>query len=270
MPDDIIIRRAESIADYLACQAAQRLAWGIVDDSYVVPLATLVGANRHGGLVLGAFDASGDAVGVSFAFLGKVEGRPCLYSQLTGVVPGQQGNGLGYRLKQAQRDFACAEGIPRLAWSFDPLQAGNARFNLDKLGATCAHYVVDMYGRRTDALSAGGPTDRLIAEWPTEPEILKVFMLDDQEITGLPRLIEMVESGPRVVDDSARPSDLTLLEIPSEIVTLRRQDPELAEAWALAVRGAFQAAFEAGYRAEGFVREPSDGVTRCFYVMKRD
>jgi predicted GNAT superfamily acetyltransferase len=95
-------------------------------------------------------------------------------------------------------------------------------------------------------------------------------MLDDQEITGLPRLIEMVESGPRVVDDSARPSDLTLLEIPSEIVTLRRQDPELAEAWALAVRGAFQAAFEAGYRAEGFVREPSDGVTRCFYVMKRD
>ena len=47
---------------------------------------------------------------------GKVEGRPCLYSQLTGVVPGQQGRGLGGRLKAAQREFARAEGLdlPRL------------------------------------------------------------------------------------------------------------------------------------------------------------
>ena len=168
--DGIIIRKAESTADYLACQDAQRRAWGIVDDSYVVPLATMVGAQLHGGLVLGAFSPSGEALGLSFAFLGKVEGRLCLYSQLTGVVPGQQGRGLGGRLKSAQREFARLEGLECLAWAFDPLQAGNARFNLDRLGATSRRFVADMYGRRTDALNANSPTDRLIVEWSTGPD----------------------------------------------------------------------------------------------------
>ena len=53
--DPIVIRRAESPADYIACQDAQRRSWGLADESYVVPVATLVGANLHGGLVLGRF-----------------------------------------------------------------------------------------------------------------------------------------------------------------------------------------------------------------------
>ena len=51
----ITIRRAEAPADYVALQDAQRGAWGLDDDSYVVPVATMVGAQHHGGLVLGAF-----------------------------------------------------------------------------------------------------------------------------------------------------------------------------------------------------------------------
>ena len=53
--DAVVIRRAAVPADYRACQDAQRRAWGIVEDGYLVPIATLVGANLHGGLVLGAF-----------------------------------------------------------------------------------------------------------------------------------------------------------------------------------------------------------------------
>src|SRR4051794_2503367 len=104
MSEEIIIRRARSIADYHACQDAQRKAWGITEEAYVVPIATLVGAQLHGGMVLGAFLPGGEAVGVSFAFLGRVGARPCLYSQLTGIVPGRQSGGLGYRLKTTQRD----------------------------------------------------------------------------------------------------------------------------------------------------------------------
>ena len=59
----------------------------------------MVGANLHGGLVLGAFLPDGEAVAMSFAFLGRIEGRLCLYSQLTGVVPGYQSQGLGYQIK---------------------------------------------------------------------------------------------------------------------------------------------------------------------------
>src|SRR3954454_22671385 len=104
MSDPITIRRAETPDDYRACQEAQRQAWGLNDESYVVPLATMVGAQLHGGLVLGAFLPSGEAVGVSFAFLGRIDGRLCLYSQLTGVVPSHQASGIGARLKHTPRD----------------------------------------------------------------------------------------------------------------------------------------------------------------------
>src|SRR5208282_1496439 len=113
----------------------------------------------------GAFLANGTAVAMSFGFLGRLEERLCLYSQLTGVVPGYQSRGLGYRLKIVQRDLAHAAGIDLIAWAFDPLQAGNAHFNLTRLGAQAVRYVENMYGERTDQLNAGVPTDRLIAEW---------------------------------------------------------------------------------------------------------
>src|SRR5262245_33561531 len=122
-PGGITVRRAETIADYRACQDAQRRAWGITDPGYLVTVATLVGANRHGGVVAGAFLPTGEAVAMSFAFLGRIEARLCLYSQLTGVVPGYQSRGLGFTIKIFQRDFARAEGIERIAWAFDPLQA---------------------------------------------------------------------------------------------------------------------------------------------------
>ncbi len=263
--ETITIRRAETIADYVACQQAQRRAWGITDDSYIVPLATMVGAQLHGGLVLGAFTDSGEALGLSFGFLGKVEGRPCLYSQLTGVVPGQQGKGLGGRLKAAQREFAREQGLDCLAWAFDPLQAGNAHFNLDRLGATASKYVEDMYGRRSDALNANASTDRLIAEWATVPEDRPAAPSD---LDRLPRWIE-VQERPEAVPGRIADAEAALLEIPASIAALRQGQPELAEAWALAVRTAFTAAFAAGFRAEGFVRDGSDDQTRHYYLLRR-
>jgi predicted GNAT superfamily acetyltransferase len=259
--DGITIRRAETIADYLACQDAQRLAWGIADESYVVPLATMVGAQLHGGLVLGAFTDSGQALGLSFAFLGKSEGRFCLYSQLTGVVPGQQGRGLGGRLKTAQRDFAREEGLDSLAWAFDPLQAGNARFNLGRLGATSRRFVEDMYGRRSDALNANAATDRLIVEWSTQDEEKPRTEINS---VGIPHLIE-VRGTPIARTEGKLTGPAVLLEIPADITSLRKDQPDLAEAWSKAVRQAFQAAFAAGYRADGFLREGSSSA----YVLTK-
>ena len=112
MSAGITIRRAASLDDYLACQAVQRRTWGIGDESYVVPVATMVGAQLHGGLVLVAFLQSGEAIGFSFGFLGRIEERLCLYSQLTGVVPGYQGLGIGMLLKIAKRDYARPRAYP--------------------------------------------------------------------------------------------------------------------------------------------------------------
>lgn len=270
MGDEITIRPAASIADYHACQEAQRRAWGITDESYIVPIATMVGAQLHGGLVLGAFLPSGEAAGMSFAFLGRVEGRLCLYSQLTGIVPGWQAHGLGSRLKFSQREHALAAGVDRIAWAFDPFQAGNAHFNLARLGATAARYVDNMYGPRTDALNAGVPTDRLIAEWDlTATHSAKSPSI----VAGLPRLIETAERPDGLPTIAAlRPVEgpAALLEIPSDIAALRARDPELAESWRQPVRDAFATAFASGYRAVGFHREAGPAGRRCFYVLSRD
>ncbi len=257
----LTIRRAQSIKDYRACQDAQRQAWGVVDDGYLIPLATLVGANLHGGLVLGAFLDDGSAAAMSFAFLGRIEGRQCLYSQLTGVIPAFQGHGLGFTIKTYQAQVARQEGVTRIAWAFDPLQEGNAHFNLGRLRATCGRYLENMYGARTDLLNAAAQTDRLIAEWnlidPPMPRIAHV--------AGLPRLIE---AGPRFVPPRLA-GDRVLIEIPRDIAALRTQSPAEAESWRLAVCQAFQAAFAAGYRSVDFVRLGAGGTRSAFYVLER-
>jgi len=277
LDDEITIRRAETIADYRACQEAQRRAWGIAEEGYVIPIATMVGANLHGGLVLGAFLAGGGAAALSFAFLGRIEGRFCLYSQLTGVVPGYQSRGLGFEIKQLQRAIARSEGIGRIIWAFDPLQAGNAHFNLTRLGATACRYIENMYGERTDSLNAGVPTDRVIVEWETSDTPAETS--DALDVTGLPRLIEPgqgriddVATDPRAsqpqflgIPAAGQPS--LLLEIPPKIGRLRRESPALAESWRAAVNQAFTASFAAGYRAVSFVRDDSSAGRRLFYVL---
>ena len=166
--DEITIRRAETIADYRACQDAQRRAWGISEDGYVIPIATMVGANLHGGLVLGAFLPDGEAVAMSFAFLGRIErpDLPLLATDRRRPRVSVARPGLPDQAASSARSPA-PRGSSVIAWAFDPLQAGNAHFNLARLGATAGRYIENMYGERTDALNAGVPTDRLIAEWET-------------------------------------------------------------------------------------------------------
>ena len=149
----------------------------------------------------------------------------------------------------------------------------SAHFNLARLGASAGHYVENMYGLRTDALNAGVPTDRLIAEWETAGNAVVLVLPHD--LLTVPRLIE-IEQGrgglpgvPLGLRKTAFRSRHVLLEIPSDIGQLRREKPELAEQWRSAVGRAFQAAFAAGYRAVHFVRDDSAGHRRSFYVLER-
>lgn len=271
MTDPLTIRRAETIADYRACQHAQRRAWGITEERDIIPIATMVGAQLHGGMVLGAFLPAGEAVALSFAFLGTIDGQLCLYSQLTGVIPEYQGCGLGERMKLMQRDRAREQGLERIAWAFDPLQAGNAHFNLARLGATSSRYIDDMYGPRTDELNAGVPTDRLIAVWETVPRPL--LALSAEEAQRLPRLIAASARADDLFEvedvEIAPAASRAVLEVPAEIKILRRTDPALASRWQRAVRLAFTTAFAAGYRADGFIRDDRGSARRCYYLLRR-
>ena len=170
LDEEIAIRRAETVADYRACQEACAAEGNRRRRGYLFPVATMVGSQFARGLVLGGFLAQRhgrrDVVCVPRAN----RGRLCLVLAAWQREPRlPTPAGLGYRIKLLQRDVARGEGIEVIAWAFDPLQAGNAHFNLARLGVISGRYVANMYGERTDRLNAGVPTDRLIVEWSTAP-----------------------------------------------------------------------------------------------------
>jgi predicted GNAT superfamily acetyltransferase len=84
---------------------------------------------------------------------------------MLGVLSDYRDAGVGRMLKSAQCEEALARGIRLIEWSFDPFEAKNAYFNLERLGVIVRNYVPDMYGVRTSLLDGDLPTDRCIAEW---------------------------------------------------------------------------------------------------------
>ena len=163
-PASETIRPVREVHELRALEALQRDVWGF-DEIEIVPLHVLMTAARHGGVVLGAFRRD-DVVGFSFGFRGiDADGAYVLCSHLLAVAPRARGRGLGLALKWAQRDAALAAGLDRIVWTFDPLEHGNARLNLNRLGGVSDRYVVDLYGELRDELNAGLPTDRIEIVW---------------------------------------------------------------------------------------------------------
>jgi predicted GNAT superfamily acetyltransferase len=231
----------------------------------------MAGAQKVGGLILGAFDSRNNdqLVGFAFAFLGRLKERLILYSQLTGVHPAHQSTGVGRMLKYEQRRRARDLGLEAVVWAFDPLQASNAAFNLGVLGATCRTYEVDMYGSRTDMLNAGLATDRLLAEWPTatdlhprtEPwpdaaDLIETEVLQDRGFRRVKRVHDIPPNAAHLQ-----------IEIPPSIGTLKAHGAAAAAgAWQSALRETFQASFDSGFVAVGFSRAEPD---RPRYLLER-
>ncbi len=217
--------------------------------------------DHSGNCILAAWD--GDRmVGASVAFRGLHDGRPCLHSHITGVLPGLQQGGVGHALKLRQRAWAMAAGIQEVTWTFDPLVARNAHFNLTKLGADADEYLVDFYGPLRDAVNRDDATDRLLAVWRlTGPRVTRA--LSGQRIPAIEALRESGDpvvldiggggqptlAGPGRATDPARAgSDRALLRIPSDIAALRSGDAGLAASWRRALREAMTSLFARGLR----------------------
>ena len=259
----VTVRDVRGTDELHACQELQRRAWGITEDGYLVPIATMASAQRVGGLVLGAFDANQMLIGFAFAFLGRLNDRLVLWSQLTGVHPAHQSSGVGRMLKLEQRRRARDMGLGAVAWAFDPLQASNAAFNLGVLGATCRVYEPDMYGARSDALNAGLATDRLLAEWSTsgEPGGLTEPWSDGED------LIDTSVGEPQIARSIVSDTRHLFIEVPPRIADVKaRRNPSEARNWQAVMRQAFQAAFDNGFVAVGFTRQDP---SRPRYLLER-
>src|SRR5213078_3727185 len=81
----------------------------------------------------------------------------------------------------AQRERARAEGRDYIKWTFEPMRARNAHFNLNRLGVVVREYAVNFYGTdySTDPAEKGSvsglDSERLFASWDLKAPRVEAF-----------------------------------------------------------------------------------------------
>lgn len=148
--------------------ALQKATWG-TDFDDVVSAAIMDVSQKLGGVTAGAFDADERLIGMIFGLTGIRQDTRVHWSHMLAVVSDWQGLGVGMALKAYQRRRALSVGARTMYWTFDPLEARNAHFNLNRLGAEVSEYVRDAYGSgESSPLHRGIGTDRFVAIWQME------------------------------------------------------------------------------------------------------
>lgn len=218
----IDVRTLDTVAGIHEAARVLDEVWG---EQGTMPANILRALEHAGNYVVGLFD--GDRmIGASAAFFGPPADRT-MHSHITGIVPGQQGRGLGRQLKEHQRAWALERGVGRITWTFDPLVARNAYFNLAVLGARATEYLVEHYGAMADAVNRGDESDRLMVSWAlAEPPAPTPTDAEIQAVVAVPDAIEH----------------------------LRRSDPVAAAGWRRRVRDELREHLASGRRIGGFDR----------------
>jgi len=264
MSSDLVIRALDGVEELKIAQTIMGETWGYEHDN-LAALPTLIATVHVGGLVAGAFEGE-KMIAISWAFPGLMEGELLLYSQMTAVLEGHRERGAGKRIKFFQREWALEHGFKRIRWTFDPLMAINARFNLKYLGATAIGYLVDFYGQSESALHGTLPTDRFMTDWDLTSDRVKALAAGGGDQPGfgpvdeLPEIHTLIDTagglevpGPPGIPDPVQ-NPYALAPVPADFLALQRNEPEVAEAWRLGAREAYRLAFDAGYAFVDFVR----------------
>lgn len=235
---EIEIREVTSVEEFAECVALQKEVFAS-PDLEISPVRHLIVTMHAGGWTLGAF-AGGKLVGfvLSVPMFRNLTER-AFYSHMTAVRQGFQNYGIGARLKWAQRERALSEGINYIKWTYQPVQARNAFFNLERLGVTVKTYLPNFYG--TDYSTSaeqneiiGLDSDRLFAEW----------QLDSPKVNALAKGEKFTETG----------SAARAIEIPNHWNNLVATNPEKAIAEQTRIKHEFQKAIADGLICKGFER----------------
>jgi predicted GNAT superfamily acetyltransferase len=216
MTDDVRL-----LVDLPDLEAAAQVINAVWEDPTLSSPALLRAYTHFGNPTFGAF-VDGTLVGVAVAFVAPAGGIH-LHSHITGLLPDFRDRGLGHRLKEAQRDWCRRHDIAEITWTFDPMLARNAHFNLRKLGAVAEAVLPAFYGAMDDGVNRGEVTDRLEVHWD----------VGDEPAPG-------------------RGAVTRTVRIPLDYADLRTRDAATAAAERARVREELTAAFDAGLVAVDF------------------
>lgn len=249
----IEVRECLSVKDFDACIALQREVFGL-PDLEISPRRHLIVSRRAGGWTLGAFDED-ELVGFVHQMVAVRAGLEIIgYSHMMAVRREYQNRGLGAFLKWMQRHKSINEGKSFITWTWDPMQARNAYFNLNRLGVVVRAYGANFYGTDYSTSHAHDPSqapgidsDRLFADW---------HLLS-------PRVVAISEGREPVPLGSPAKT----IKIPPDWYGLVQSDPERAKREQLRVRREFEEAFKEGLICAAFER---DGEHPRYLLYRND
>lgn len=247
--EKIEIRECATVGEFDECIALQREAFGLPDQE-LSPRRHLIVSRQAGGWTLGAFTK--DRMVGFVHHLAAVRGNEIFgYSHMMGVAVDYQNKGVGAQLKWAQRERALAEGRDFIKWTWEPMRARNAHFNLNRLGVIVEAYSENFYGTDYGSDFAGQlqgapgiDSDRLFASW---------YLLSD-------RVVQMAQGSALTL----RSSPAAAVAIPANWPQLVSENPASAKEEQLRVREEFNRALTSGLVCAGFDRH-ADEPRYLFY-----
>jgi len=238
---NIEIREAETVEELQGCVDLQRSVFA-TPDLENSPVRHLIVTKYAGGFTLAAFDGE-KMVGFVLSVPMFKGATRAFYSHMTAVDKNYQNYGIGAKLKWAQRERALEEGVNYIKWTFQPVQARNAFFNLERLGATIRVYEPNFYG--TDYSTSpeqdsvrGVDSDRLFADWH----------LDSPKVVALSNG-EKYEETAEIVRKIEIPNDWNHLVVTDTAKAISEQER---------VKREFQQAFAENLIVKGFERDETN------------
>lgn len=236
----IVVRELTELGELRRAAAVLGEIWG-VPDSPPLSAELLRALAKADNYVAAAFDPEADArdgmVGVCVGFHGPPEAR-AMHSHIAGVTSAVAGRHVGFALKLHQRAWCLDRGIGLMEWTYDPLVARNAYFNLGKLGARVAEYLPDFYGAMGDGINGDDESDRILVHWTlADPDVVAAC--------GGTAVAPVVPTG----------AAASWVAVPRDIETLRLADAEQARGWRVKVREQLTTALAHGGRVAGFDKD---------------
>jgi predicted GNAT superfamily acetyltransferase len=235
----VVVRELATLEELHEGAALLGRIWG-VPDKPPMSAELLRAMGKAESYVAGAFDTTdpaGTMVGVCVGFHSTPAART-LHSHIAGVTGAVAGRHVGFALKLHQRAWCLDRGIELMEWTYDPLVARNAYFNLAKLGARVAEYLPDFYGAMVDGINRSDESDRILVHWAlSSPEVAAACAGSPVRATVPPG------------------AAASWVHVPRDIETLRLADPEQARQWRAKVRDQLLTALEAGGCVAGFDKE---------------
>lgn len=252
----VVVRMLDTPGEMAAAAALLADVWGMEAKHSRLDPSMLVAMVHSGSYVAGAF-IDGSLVAASVGFFHPPLAR-AMHSHITGVLRAHSGHGIGAALKFHQRAWCLERSVVTMTWTFDPLVARNAYFNLRKLGGRAVEYLPDFYGPMLDELNLGQPSDRMLLEWDLASPLVRPAPAERPTVALLIRGPQGPILG-RPLEDGV---DTVRIDLPDDIEAMRTTDAATARAWRDALRSVTTGLLADGWQLTDFDR-------RGFYRAER-